>query len=235
MKETTDVGTAIALVRERIAAAAARAGRDPSTITLVAVTKTVEADRARLAVEAGVADLGESRAQELRDKRGRVPGARWHFIGPLQRNKARLVNGVALIHSVESQRLAEAIGRDAVERSGTQDVLIEVNTAGDPAKHGCAPADAERLAGAVAAVDGVRLRGLMTIAPLVDDKDVRRAFASLRTLGERIARSHPGADQLSMGMSSDFELAVEEGATIVRIGSAIFGERATRGDEPGLM
>ncbi|HYP24608.1 MAG TPA: YggS family pyridoxal phosphate-dependent enzyme, partial [Actinomycetota bacterium] len=152
---------------------------------------------------------------------------RWHFVGPLQSNKVRNVVGVAeLVHSVDRYGLGEAIARRARSRGIVQDVLVEVNTGGEATKHGVEPAGAVRLAEEVAALDGIAVRGLMTIPPRTDDPDgARPYFRDLVALRDLLAESVPGATELSMGMSADFEQAIEEGATIVRVGEAIFGPR----------
>lgn len=221
-----DVGARVEEVRARIAVAAARAGRSPAEVKLVAVTKGVPPERIAEAIDAGVLDFGENRVQELVSKAEALPGARWHMIGTLQRNKVRHVVGrVVLLHSVDSLALLEAIAARARSLGLTQDVLLEVNTSGERTKHGLAP-DEVRAAGIEAVrVPGVRLRGLMTIGPEGDVGAARACFRLLRELGDRISDAAPGADGLSMGMSGDFEAAVEEGATIVRVGSAIFGPR----------
>jgi PLP dependent protein len=218
----------LAEVRARVARAAGRAGRSPEDVTVVAVSKTWPASLVRVALDAGVDALGENRAQELRDKAAALgPGPRWHFIGPLQSNKVRLVVGVAeLVHSVDRMSLADAIARRAVAAGAVQDVLVEVNVAGDPDKHGADPAAAADLCAEIAALEGVRVRGLMTMPPWPErPEDSRPHYRALRELGEAAARAVPGATELSMGMTRDFEVAVEEGATIVRIGEAIFGPR----------
>ncbi len=214
-----DVGAAVAAVRARIADAAARAGRDAGTVTLVAATKTVTAERVAAVVAAGVPDVGENRAQELLAKAGDVAGARWHFLGRLQRNKvAALARWVEWWQSVDRDELAAEIAR----RAPGARVLVEVNLALEPQKGGCAPDDADRLADHCRAL-GLDVAGLMTVPPARDDP--RRWFASLRELAARL-----GVRELSMGMSDDFELAVEEGATMVRVGRALFGDRPpTRG------
>jgi pyridoxal phosphate enzyme (YggS family) len=210
------VRDAVGGVRHRIAAAARRAGRDPATVTLVAATKTVAPELVRAAVEHGVVDVGENRAQELLAK---VPACadlpvRWHFLGRLQRNKVRaLAPHVAWWQTVDRAALGDEVARRAPGAS----VLVEVNLAGEPQKGGCAPADVPAL---VAALDdrGLLVRGLMTVPP--DDGEPRRWFAALRELGTRSA-----LPELSMGMSGDYEVAVEEGATMVRVGRALFGAR----------
>jgi pyridoxal phosphate enzyme (YggS family) len=204
----------VAEVRERLRAAAMRAGRDPASVTLVAATKTVDTARVQEVVDAGVVDVGENRAQELLAKTD-VVGARWHFLGRLQRNKVRaLAPWVRCWQSVDRPELGDEIAR----RAPGALVLVEVNLAGEPQKGGCPP-------GAVGAlVDHLRDRGLdvaglMTVPP--HDADSRRWFAELRARAEGL-----GLRELSMGMTDDYETAVEEGATIVRIGRALFGPRS---------
>lgn len=216
-------------VRTRIAQAARRSGRDPDDVTLVAVSKTFPAPDIRAAIEA--ADLrhfGENRAQELREKvtvLGTEP--RWHFIGNLQTNKVRHVVGVELIHSVDRSGLAEAIAKRAVSTGQEQAVLIEVNVSGEDSKGGIEPTSVGRLAEQIADLDGIVLRGLMAMAPFSSDPESSRpVFKELRDLGELLRRDHPRAVELSMGMTQDLEVAVEEGATIVRVGRAIFGPRS---------
>ncbi|MGH2792283.1 MAG: YggS family pyridoxal phosphate-dependent enzyme [Actinomycetota bacterium] len=215
-------------VRSSIEAAALRSGRGPSAVTLVAVSKTWPADVALEAIRAGVTDLGENRAQEFKEKVALLEGkARWHFIGHLQTNKVRQVVGACeLIHSVDRRALAEAIDRRASTRGLVQDVLIEVNVAGDPNKHGIEPGKAVALAAEVDALAGLRVRGLMTMPPYPEDPEESRPYyKELAALSEQLLEELPQAAELSMGMSRDFEIAVEEGATLVRIGTAIFGPR----------
>jgi PLP dependent protein len=218
----SNVATAVEEVRARIAAAARSAGRDPDAVRLVAATKMVPAERVAEVVALGVRDVGENRAQELLAKAGALAattqGAEadvcWHFLGRLQRNKVRgLAEHVTWWQSVDREALGVAIARHA---PGAR-VLVEVNLAGEPQKGGCAPTDADRLLDALRGL-GLRVEGLMTIPPAGDDP--RPWFAALRELGGVL-----GVDQLSMGMTDDYETAVEEGATIVRIGRAIFGAR----------
>jgi len=216
----------LASVRGRIRAAAERVGRDPSSVRLIGASKTVPAAVLVEAVRAGLADLGENRVQEAEAKApllradltdGAVPV--WHLIGHLQSNKAR--KAVALfdwIHSVDSPRLADGLERIAQELGRAPRVLIEVNTSGEASKEGVAPDDAAALIAHVAGLRTLRLAGLMTIGPTGGDP--RPAFRLLRRL-----RDAAGLDELSMGMSGDFEAAIEEGATIVRVGSALFGAR----------
>jgi len=225
-----DIAAALARVRDRIAAAMRAAGRAPDEVRLVAVSKKVTIEDVRAALAAGQLDLGESYGQELRDKRqalAREPRApRWHFIGPLQANKVKYVAGqVALVHSVDSVELLDALER----RGAPQDCLVQVNVAGEAQKRGVAPAALPALLDHVATLSHVRCRGLMTVPPLAEDAAAARPhFAALRALREReAARGRPGVElrELSMGMSHDLEVAVAEGATLVRVGTAIFGSR----------
>lgn len=225
------IGQRYGRVLERVAAAAARAERDAAEVEVVAVSKTFPADVVAAAIDAGVQHIGENRAQELKEKITVLgPVARratWHFVGPLQTNKVRLVVGdVDLIHSVDRFGLAEAIARRARALRICQRVLIEVNIRGEPTKHGVLPSKAAGLAEEVVTMDGIEVKGLMTIPPLADDaEDARVYFKQLAHLRDEIASRVPGATELSMGMTRDFEIAIEEGATIVRVGEAIFGPR----------
>lgn len=223
-----DIEARLGDVRARIEAAAASCGRDGDEITLVAVSKSFSADVVAQALEAGARDLGENRAQELKEKAIALPAVpRWHFIGHLQTNKARHVVGTAhLIHSIDRLALAEEISRRARVAGVSQDVLIEVNISGEPTKHGVEPLAAVTFAQQVDALDGIRVRGAMTMAPFTEEAELSRPFFSdLRTIGERLRELLPAATELSMGMTRDFEVAVQEGATLVRIGEAIFGPR----------
>jgi PLP dependent protein len=219
-------------VLERVETAATSVGRAPESVTVVAISKTFPPAAVRAAIEAGVTDVGENRAQELRDKAAAVgTGARWHFVGNLQMNKVRYVVGTAaLVHSVDRSGLAETLARRARAIGITQKVLIEVNIAAEATKHGVEPGAALDLAEAIAALPGVSVKGLMAMPPLTDDPGESRGhFKELAALSGRLTAMLPGAGELSMGMSRDFEVAVEEGATIVRIGEAIFGPRAGGG------
>ena len=209
----------LAEVRARVRAAAERAGRDPASVLLIGASKTVPADRLKGFVAAGLADLGENRVQEAEDKVAAVVGATWHLIGHLQSNKAR--KAVALfdwIHSVDSARLADALDRIAGELGRRPRVLVEVNTSGEASKAGVPPDDARGLVAHVKALPHLSLEGLMTIGPL--EGDPRGAFRTLKAL-----KDGTGLTELSMGMSGDFEVAIEEGATMVRVGTALFGRR----------
>jgi PLP dependent protein len=247
----------VAAVRGRIADAAARSNRTADAVALVAVTKYVSADVARLVFEAGCHDLGESRPQQLWDKADKLAALpiRWHLIGHLQRNKARrTLPLLAMLHSVDSPRLLAAIDEDhsswggsctatpsctaapnrASEGAAVQlppqrvplPILLEVNISGETAKHGFAPDQIESLLAHAADYRHVSIRGLMGMASLEGGLDVaRREFAALRELRDRLQPNCPPSvtlDQLSMGMSGDFDVAIEEGATIVRVGSALF-------------
>jgi len=219
----------LAVVRTRIARACARAGRDPGAVRVVAVTKGFPVEVARAAFQAGLEELGENYVQEARKKVGAVPEATWHFVGHLQRNKVReAVRLFRWIHSLDSVELAAELSRRAVQHGRTVDVLVQVNVAAEPQKHGAAPEDALRIAAEAVRLPGLRLRGLMTIAPVSPDPEaVRWVFRALRTLRDRIQLQLGTAlPELSMGMTDDFEVAVEEGATLVRLGRALFGERS---------
>ncbi|PYP12016.1 MAG: YggS family pyridoxal phosphate-dependent enzyme [Gemmatimonadetes bacterium] len=199
-------------------------------VTIVAVTKGFGMDAVRAALGAGIADIGENRVQEAVQKQDALrdlPGIRWHLIGHLQRNKARVVAGrFDLVHSLDSLELARELDR----RSATaQRVLLQVNVAGESQKSGCAPAEAAALARQIAAFTQLRLEGLMTLAPLTDDEDVqRRTFRGLRVLRDRI-KEEEGVwlPTLSMGMSGDYASAAQEGATVIRLGTVLFGPRET--------
>ena len=216
-------------VQDRIAAAAQRASRHANAVRLVAVTKTVSPATIRVLAEAGQTDIGENRAQQIRDRAAELADTdvAWHMIGRLQRNKVKyVVPTCTMIHSVDSLRLAEAISKRAQAGGVQATCLLEVNTSGEEAKAGVTPADAAALASQVAALEGIDLVGLMTMPPFVDDAEtVRPLFVALRELREQLNRQ---ADlpqpltELSMGMTQDYEVAVEEGATIVRVGTALF-------------
>ena len=223
-----NIQTNIQKVQERIAAAAQSAGRKPEDVTLVAVTKTVDALAARQVLEAGVFDLGENRVQSFLDKfevLGDLPN--WHLIGHLQTNKVKyLIGKVALIHSVDSVHLAEEINKKAQSMGLCQDVLFQFNISGEKSKSGAAADEAEVIFEALSAFEAIRIRGLMTMAPFgADEAETRQIFAGLRALSEKLkAGNYPNAsmEYLSMGMSGDFEAAIKEGANLVRIGSALF-------------
>jgi len=206
----------LAAVEARIHTACARAGRKRSDVTLVAVSKTFGADRIDEAIAAGVTHIGENRVQEARDKKPQVRGtARWHLIGHLQSNKAKdAVRLFDVIETVDSVELAQKIAR-AAEKA--QDVLLQVNIGDEPQKSGILPSDVSNIVQQIRAINGVNLLGLMAIPPVGDP---RKHFRRLREIRDQV-----GLEHLSMGMSEDFEIAIEEGSTMVRIGRAIFGPR----------
>jgi len=211
---------------QRIGEAIASSGRDKEGIKLVAVSKGRSPEAVLEAVRAGQLVFGENRAQEFRDKIERLEtDLEWHFIGHLQRNKVNMVVGkVALIHSVDSRRLLEAVAARAGELEIVQEILLQVNVSGEESKYGMEEGEVERLLVAAQDLPGVRVRGLMTIAPLGSPQEARPCFRRLRELEEELAQEYPaqGIDILSMGMTQDFEVALEEGANMVRIGTAIF-------------
>jgi pyridoxal phosphate enzyme (YggS family) len=221
-------------VRGEIADAAARAGRDPSTVTLVAASKSRSPEEVAEAVSEGIEHIGENRVQEAAEKVDRVRALlgrdpTWHLIGTLQRNKARqALDLFTIIHSVDSARLAEALSTRAEGRRVP--VLLEVYLGTDPTRPGIRPSDLDEMVDAVHALPEIEARGLMTVAPLgLQAEQVRQVFRQLRELRDGLRERRPGLDlpELSMGMTDDFVLAIEEGATIIRVGRAIFGERAT--------
>ena len=220
-----EVARALEAVRERIDTACARAGRDPTSVELIAVSKAHPESAVREAYEAGLRVFGENYAQELAQKAealGDLADIRWRFIGHLQRNKIKLVERArATVDTVDSVRLAEAISARAAARGAEVEVLLQVNIGAETQKSGCRPEDVPALVDAVQALPNLDLRGLMTVAPHFDDPEATRPiFAELRGLAE----SH-SLPELSMGMTHDLEPAVEEGATMLRIGTALFGPR----------
>jgi hypothetical protein len=220
----------LAHIRDEIARRQA-AGGWSHPVTIVAVTKGFGPDAVLAARAAGLPDIGENRVQEAVEKMAQVPdpGVVWHLVGHLQRNKAKLVPGrFALVHSLDSAALAEELARRAGARGGgmRQRVLIQVNVAGETQKSGCTPAEAPALVRRVAALDGLALEGLMTMAPLTDDMELQRdVFRGLRRLRDALQEEGAWLPTLSMGMSGDYAMAVEEGATVIRLGTALFGAR----------
>lgn len=221
----------VASIRRAIVDAATRVGRDPAAVRIVAITKTHPPETVRAALAAGLDDIGENYVQEGREKRARVPGGTWHLVGGLQRNKVRqAVAAFDWIETVDSLPLAEAVGAEAERLGRRMPVLVQVNVAADPGKRGVAPGEAIEVLCGVAALPGLRLEGLMTIPDTAGDPAASRPhFRALRALRDR-ARDRLGVElaNLSMGMSNDFLIAVEEGATLVRIGHALFGARGPR-------
>lgn len=218
-------------VQDRIKNACRSAGRNPAEVTLMAVTKTHPVQAAEWAVEAGLNHLGENRVQELATKQPALshPGAYWELIGPLQRNKARLaVRHAARIQSIDRSRLVQALDRICEEEErASLPVLMQVNTSGDPAKSGCHPDEAPALLEAIVGSSYLELEGLMTIGELTDDPErIRQPFRQLRQLRDQLAdRQGIALPVLSMGMTGDLEIAIEEGSTLIRVGTALFGER----------
>lgn len=224
---THDIAEAIGQVRERIERACERAGRDPAAVRLIAVSKAHPEDAIRRAYDAGMRVFGENYAQELAAKAAALsdlPDIHWRFIGHLQRNKIKFVERAnATVDTLDSVRLAEALSSRASSRGVEVEALLQVNVGGEAQKHGCDPKAVPELVEAVRALPNISLRGLMTVAPHFEDvAETRPVFARLRALG-----AVHGLAELSMGMTHDLEPAVEEGATMLRIGTAIFGPRPT--------
>jgi len=216
-----------ASIRARIGAACARVGRRIEEVGLVAVTKGVPPDVIRAGAEMGMRRFGESYAQESERKRaalGALPGVEWHFIGRIQRNKARAIAAFTLVHSVADARTGAALGREGARRGVAVRVLVQVNLAGQVSKAGATPGELPRLLAELRADAWLRVEGLMAIPPALTGGEVRPLFAELRRLRDRQAHAEELV-HLSMGMSSDFEIAIEEGATLVRVGTALFGAR----------
>jgi len=229
--DSTAIRDRLADVRARIARAAGRAGRDPASIRLVAVSKTFDADHVRAAADAGQVDFGENKVQEALDKMAATADlpVRWHLIGHLQSNKARKVGRFDVVHSIDSAALVRKVDETAVLAERRIDVLVQVDLAGEPTKHGAREDELPLIFDVGVSARAIRIVGLMLLPPAFDDPEGSRPyFQALRKIRERLLVH--GVDQemlreLSMGMSHDFEVAVEEGATIVRVGSAIFGAR----------
>jgi pyridoxal phosphate enzyme (YggS family) len=232
MNKDQSLTTRLEAVRERINRSASACGRKPSSIRLVAVSKTKSASLVKEAIGAGVMDLGENYIQEARDKIAELSQypARWHFIGHLQSNKAKYaVSLFELIHSVDSMKVAMELDRQAQKIEKVQSILIQVNVAGESSKSGISPQEAVQLVKEIARLENLSVRGLMALPPFFNAPErVRPYFVALRELRDRIRAEgieRVDMDELSMGMTGDFDVAIEEGATLVRIGTAIFGER----------
>jgi pyridoxal phosphate enzyme (YggS family) len=217
----------VADVRARIAAAAARGGHGQQ-VTIVAVTKTHGPDAARAAYESGLHDVGENKVQEALKKIGRVEvPVRWHLIGHLQRNKVKALEHFVMLHSLDSPRLADAVCEFGIARGRAVDVLIELNLSGEDTKGGYHPAELLPEAERLATLAGLRVRGVMTMASFTaTESELHRTFAEAREARDVLADAGHPAVELSMGMSNDYEIAVEEGATMVRLGTTLFGARA---------
>lgn len=219
---TANLSTNLSDVHKKIENAALRVGRDPSSVTLVCVSKTIDTDTITEAKNLGESIFGENRPQELRDKYPVIEGATWHLIGHLQTNKVKYVVGkAALIHSVESIHLAKAINEEAKKHNIMQDILLEVNISGEESKYGLTTAQIPTIIKEISTLSNIRFRGFMTMAPLgAPEDEIRSIFRKAKELFD--SYRNDGACELSMGMSGDFEIAIEEGATLVRVGSAIF-------------
>ena len=229
MNPVGTIGTRLHEVQGRLTDAARRSGRAPDAVRLIGVVKTVQPDAVREAIQSGLRDLGENRVQEAEGKVAAVgrEAATWHLIGHLQRNKvARALDLFDCVHSVDSLDLATALSRRIVAPRRLP-VLLEVNVSGEASKFGVKPQDLEGLLAAVLPLPGIEVRGLMTVGPVVEwPEGARPAFAALRELRDHAARAcGVPLPELSMGMSGDYEVAVEEGSTMVRVGTAIFGAR----------
>ncbi|HET8840918.1 MAG TPA: YggS family pyridoxal phosphate-dependent enzyme [Ktedonobacteraceae bacterium] len=224
----------IAQVQRQIARAAEKMGRDPAEVMLVAVSKTKPVELVEMAYNLGVRDFGENRVQEALTKIASFhpQGMRWHLIGHLQSNKAgKVVEPFAYIHSVDSLHLAQVLHRHAEEQGKRLSILLQVNVAGEASKEGMSLEEAPGLARDIAKLSALHIEGLMTVAPLVEDpEEVRPVFQALYQLRERLRNEVTTSDwqHLSMGMTDDYSVAIEEGATIVRVGRAIFGQRLNR-------
>lgn len=217
-------------VRARIADAATSCGRQADDVTLIAVTKTYGVDVINEAIDRGVTDIGENRVQEIMEKYESVKPVRWHLIGHLQKNKVKyIIDKVELIHSVDSFELAKEIDKHANKHDKIQKILLEVNVSGEESKFGICPQDCEALCRSIAELENVKIEGLMTIAPFVDDEKVlENVFDGLKKLSDDISEKaikNVDMTHLSMGMTNDFPLAIANGATMVRVGTGIFGKR----------
>ena len=230
MTLAADIATNVSRMREQMAAAAARAGRDPASVRLVAVTKTFPAETIQAAYECGLREFGENRVQEFCQKLPslRTPGANFHLIGHLQSNKVQQALAFDWIQTVDSERLARRLSQAAIEAQKTIPVLIEVKMDEEETKTGVPEFDLASLVSVVAPLEGLDLRGLMTMPPYNEDPEKARPyFRRLREMRDRLQESDfPQLRELSMGMSHDFPIAIEEGATIVRVGTALFGPRS---------
>lgn len=221
----------IAVVEEKIQAACRRAGRNPDDVTLIAVSKTKPVDAVLEAIQAGMTDFGENKVQELTQKMDTITdNVRWHMIGHLQKNKVKYIVGrVSLIHSVDSLSLAEKIQEEAAKKNVTVRILVQVNISGEESKFGTTAQAAMELVQNIAKLPNIRIQGLMTIAPFVENPEENRLyFRNLRKLAVDIKSKNIDnvtMNTLSMGMTGDYEVAIEEGATMVRVGTGIFGER----------
>ena len=222
----------LAEVEQKICAACKRAGRDRSEVTLITVSKTNPVSSLKEAMDCGIRIFGENKVQEMLEKQEELPDdLEWHMIGHLQRNKVKYLMGrVALIHSVDSFRLAQEISKEAIKQNITQDILVEINVAEEESKFGITTNEAIDLVSEIANLPNIHIKGLMTIAPFVaDPEENREVFRALKKLSVDIRRKNIDnvtMNVLSMGMTNDYEVAIEEGATMVRVGTGIFGKRS---------
>ncbi len=217
-------------IRKGIIDAAKMSGRNPQDVKLIAVTKTYGVDAINEAIDCGVTDIGENRVQEIMEKYDGVKPVRWHLIGHLQKNKVKyIIDKVSLIHSVDSFGLAEEINRQAAKIGKTQDILIQVNVSGEESKFGVSPDECLDLCEKTAELNNVRICGLMTVAPFVEDKVLlNKVFGGLKQISLDISAKKGDTvcmEELSMGMTNDYPLAIANGATMIRVGTAIFGQR----------
>ena len=227
-----DLKSNITKVRERIDKAAARVGRDPSEVNLVAVSKRVDPERIQEALSIGISTFGENYAQEFRDKQKIFESEsnkkiNWHFIGQIQKNKVKYIVGkVELIHSLDSLSVAHELNKRALRLEVKVPVLVEVDTGGEESKGGISPSQLGEFIAELNLLPALDIQGLMTMPPYFEDVELARPyFKKLRETRDTLITTFPGLKELSMGMSGDFEIAIEEGATIVRVGTAIFGKR----------
>lgn len=224
MSRREELAAALAAVEGRLAAACTAAGRARDEVRLIAITKTRPASDVALLRDLGVEDVGENRDQEAREKAAAVPDVRWHFVGGLQTNKARSVASYAFaVHSVDRPALVDALSAGALRAERQLEVLLQVSLDGDPARGGALPADVPRLAEEAAGAPGLHLAGVMAVAPL--GADPAAAFAELAEVSAQLRATHPEATAISAGMSGDLEQAIAAGATHVRVGTALLGER----------
>jgi pyridoxal phosphate enzyme (YggS family) len=224
MTREQELAASLSAVRLRLRDACASAGRDPAEVTLIAVSKTRPASDVAVLRDLGVTDFGESRDQEAGPKAAEVPDVRWHFVGRLQTNKAvRVARYADVVHSVDRSALVAALGTAAARVDRRLDVLLQISLDGDPARAGAPAEQVPALAAQVASTDGLRLAGVMAVPPV--DADPRVAFGVLAEVARRVQADHPGATAISAGMTADLEQAVAAGATMVRVGTALFGRR----------
>lgn len=205
-------------------------GRNPQEVKLIAVTKTRNVDEINTAISTGITDIGENKVQEIQDKYEHVLPVKWHMIGHLQTNKVKyIIDKVALIHSVDSYRLAEEINNRALQHGLVMDILVQVNAAEEESKFGLSASEVDAFIDSLANFENIRIKGLMTIAPFTEDpEDVRIYFKQIKEIYDRYVnkdRKNIHFEYLSMGMTNDFEIAIEEGSNLLRVGTAIFGER----------